>query len=110
MKNSAYVGLDVHKLTMAIAIAEAGASSEVRFFGEIANSPAAVASMVKKLAPRHGKLQFAYEGGPCGYGPIDPPVWEISACPCLPSPWGSYLSPSREKGVPPAECPPPDDK
>jgi hypothetical protein len=39
MKNSAYVGLDVHKLTMAIAIAEAGASSEVRFFGEIANSP-----------------------------------------------------------------------
>ena len=51
MKNSAYVGLDVHKLTIAIAIAEAGASGEVRFFGEIANSPAAVASKVKKLAP-----------------------------------------------------------
>src|SRR5271166_889098 len=42
MNNSAYVGLDVHKSTIAIAIAEAGASGEVRFFGEIANSRDAV--------------------------------------------------------------------
>jgi len=54
----AYVGLDVHKATIAIAIAEVGRSSEVRFFGEIANSPDAVAAMLKKLAIRHAKLHF----------------------------------------------------
>jgi transposase len=68
MTYSAYVGLDVHKATIAIAIAEVGRNSEVRFFGEIANSPDAVAAMLKKLTIRHAKLHFVYEAGPCGYG------------------------------------------
>jgi len=68
MNDNAYVGLDVHKATIAIAIADADAGGEVRFFGEIANSPDAVASTVKKLAQRRGQLHFAYEAGPCGYG------------------------------------------
>ena len=68
MNYSAYVGLDVHKATIAIAIAEVGRNSEVRFFGELANSPDAVAAMLKKLAIRHAKLHFVYEAGPCGYG------------------------------------------
>jgi transposase len=68
MTYSAYVGLDVHKATIAIAIAEVGRNSEVRFFGEIANSPDAVAAMLKKLAIRHPKLHFVYEAGPRGYG------------------------------------------
>jgi len=54
MNYSACVGLDVHKAT--IAIAEADAGGEVRFFGEIANCPDAVASMIKKLSQRHGKV------------------------------------------------------
>jgi transposase len=68
MNYSAYIGLDVHKATIAIAIAEAGRNSEVRFFGEIANSPDAVAATLKKLASRHVTLHFVYEAGPCGYG------------------------------------------
>jgi hypothetical protein len=68
MDYSAYVGLDVHKTTIAIAIAEAGRGSEVRFFGEIANSPYALAPLLKKLGARHGKLYFVHEAGPCGYG------------------------------------------
>jgi|HubBroStandDraft_4_1064222.scaffolds.fasta_scaffold64501_1 transposase len=68
MNYSAYVGLDVHKTTIAIAVAEAGRGSEVRFFGEIANSPDALATLLKKLGARHGKLYFVHEAGPCGYG------------------------------------------
>ena len=37
-----YVGLDVHKSTIAVAIAQAG-STEVRYFGEIPNTPEQIA-------------------------------------------------------------------
>jgi lauroyl/myristoyl acyltransferase len=68
MEFNSYIGLDVHKETIAVAIAEAGRAGEVRFFGEIANTPDAVANLLKKLRSRHGKLHFVYEAGPCGYG------------------------------------------
>ena len=34
-----YIGLDVHKETIAVALAEAGKRSEVREYGKIANTP-----------------------------------------------------------------------
>ena len=37
-----YIGLDVHKETIAVALAEAGKRNEVREYGKIANTPAAV--------------------------------------------------------------------
>ncbi len=43
MEFNAYIGLDVHKETIAVAIAETGRTGEVRFYGEIANTPDAVA-------------------------------------------------------------------
>lgn len=68
MEFNSYIGLDVHKETIAVAIADAGRDGEVRFYGEIANTPDAVASLLKKLGGRRGKLHFVYEAGPCGYG------------------------------------------
>ena len=43
-----YIGLDVHKETIAVALAEAGKRNEVREYGKIANTPAAVKALVAR--------------------------------------------------------------
>ncbi|HZI77421.1 MAG TPA: IS110 family transposase, partial [Gemmatimonadales bacterium] len=45
-----YVGLDVHKETIAVALAEAGLREDVREHGKIANTPAALKALTAKLA------------------------------------------------------------
>jgi transposase len=65
---TAFIGLDTHKDTIAVALAEGRRDGEVRYYGQIANEPTAVAKLVKQLAGRYGTLFFCYEAGPCGYG------------------------------------------
>lgn len=65
----AYIGLDVHKETIAIAVAPAGRGTpESR--GEISNKPKAVVKLIDRLNREYGGevLLFCYEAGPCGYG------------------------------------------
>jgi len=64
---SKYVGMDVHKSTIAVAVAEA-VGGEVRYLGEIANTPEAIGKLVKQLRRGDAELSFCYEAGPCGYG------------------------------------------
>jgi transposase len=59
--------LDVHKETIAVSVAEAD-GGEVRYMGEIPNTPDAVVKLVKRLRKEGAKLSFCYEAGPCGYG------------------------------------------
>src|ERR1700759_5003765 len=63
-----YVGLDVHKDTIAVAAAERGNRGDIRRYGTIANTPAALRSLAAKLRHNGAALHFCYEAGPCGYG------------------------------------------
>jgi transposase len=62
------VGLDVHNDTIAVALADGGQRGEVREYGKIANTPAALKTLCAKLARNGANLRFCYEAGPCGYG------------------------------------------
>lgn len=62
-----YVGMDVHKETIAVAIADARRGREVRFWGNISNSSESIEKLVRQLTERHGEIEFVYEAGPCGY-------------------------------------------
>ena len=63
---SKYVGLDTHKETIAVAVADA-LGGKVRYYGEIANTPEAIQKLVKQLCPDGEVISFCYEAGPCGY-------------------------------------------
>ena len=64
---SKYVGLDTHKDTIAVAVGEAF-GEKPRYYGEIPNTPDAIAKLVEKLSPDGEVVSFCYEAGPCGYG------------------------------------------
>ena len=49
-----YVGLDVHKDGVVVAVAEGGIRGEVREYGRIANTAAALERLVRKLGRRGG--------------------------------------------------------
>ncbi len=61
-----YLGLDVHKESIAVAIAPQN-TTEVRSYGIIGGTLEAVDKLVKKLWSESIELRFVYEAGPCGY-------------------------------------------
>ena len=67
MEKYKFVGLDVHKETIAVAVAEPD-GGEVRYLGEISNTADSVVKLVRRLRKEGGRLSFCYEAGPCGYG------------------------------------------
>jgi hypothetical protein len=64
----AFVAFDVAKRKHAVAIAEGGRTGEVRFAGEVENSPAAIERTIKKLGKRYDRLHVCFKAGPTGYG------------------------------------------
>lgn len=62
-----FVGMDVHKATIAIAVAEPGRDGEVRFVGNVPNTASSVLSLLGKLQDKHGALECIYEAGPCAF-------------------------------------------
>lgn len=60
---SEYIGMDVHKETIAVSVAEAD-SGEVRYHNEMANTPIAIEKLVRQLMKGDSELSFCYEEGP----------------------------------------------
>lgn len=67
-KKILYVGLDVHKASISVTVAEEGRDGAVRFIGAIPNTPDDIAKLVRRLARDGNDLDFCYEAGCCGYG------------------------------------------
>ncbi len=62
-----YVGLDVHKETIAVAVARDG-RGEPDYHGVIQNNDKAVNKLLRRLNADGEVLNLCYEAGPCGYG------------------------------------------
>lgn len=65
--NNIYVGLDVHKNSIAVAVAQEGRDAP-EYLGEIAHDSASIRKLLKRLSPNGEVLNICYEAGPTGYG------------------------------------------
>jgi transposase len=67
--NTLYLGLDVHKDSITIAIAQPGPKGEIRLFGTITNDVDRLEKALRRIRKAHpgAHLEVAYEAGPCGF-------------------------------------------
>jgi len=68
MNTVKFIGMDVHKKTITIAIADEGRQNQPRVYGTIANDLDALNKFCRKMISTSTQLHFVYEAGPCGYG------------------------------------------
>jgi transposase len=62
-----FVGLDVHKETIAVAYVAEEREAEVMSLGTIGTRQCDIDKLVRKLQAKGKPLHFVYEAGPCGY-------------------------------------------
>ena len=66
-KTVKYIGLDVHKNSISIAIAEDGQKRKVNFYGVINNDMDQLHKFLRKQISQGAEPRCVYEAGPCGY-------------------------------------------
>jgi transposase len=64
--NTLYVGLDVHKESIAVAYVAKNHAAEVVFLGTIGTRQCDLDQFIRKLQSKAKHLVFVYEAGPCG--------------------------------------------
>ncbi|WP_159587541.1 IS110 family transposase [Chelativorans xinjiangense] len=62
-----YIGLDVHRDTISIAVADEARNREIRFFGTVANDGEALHKALTSIGKDGATLKVCYESGPCGF-------------------------------------------
>ena len=76
-----FVGMDVHKDTIVVAVTATGEVGKAMAYGTFPNTTAALEKLVKRLRQAgSGPIKFCYEAGPCGYGfTVPSPRWAKTA-------------------------------
>lgn len=100
---SAYVGLDVHKDTIAVAVALPGREEPV-YRGEIKNQRKSLLRLIRALSPNGEVVSFCYEAGACGYGVYREIVetghrCEVVAPSLIPRRWGERVKTDRRDAL-----------
>jgi transposase len=62
-----YVGLDVHKESIAVAYVAQDHGAEVTYLGTIGTRQCDLDQLIRKMQSKAKHLVFVYEAGPCGY-------------------------------------------
>ena len=62
-----YIGMDVHKESIAVAYVSKDHDAEVVYLGTIGTRQCDIDQLVRKLQSKAKHLVFVYEAGPCGY-------------------------------------------
>ncbi|MDX3929923.1 MAG: transposase, partial [Shinella sp.] len=62
-----FIGLDVHRDTISIAVADEGGDREIRFFGTVANDCEVLRKALASIGKDGAPLKVCYEAGPCGF-------------------------------------------
>jgi transposase len=68
-QSTRFVGMDVHKETIVVAVTATGEVGKATVYGTFPNTTAGLEKLVKRLRQAgDGAIRFCYEAGPCGYG------------------------------------------
>src|ERR1700726_4840092 len=68
-QSTRFIGMDVHKETIVVAVTATGDVGKATPYGTFPNTAAALENLIKRLRQAgSGPLKFCYEAGPCGYG------------------------------------------
>jgi transposase len=67
-KRNMFIGLDVHKETIDVSIADGDRLGEIRHYGVIPSDLEPLDKVVRALRAPGRCLHFVYEAGPCGFG------------------------------------------
>jgi hypothetical protein len=62
-----YIGLDVHKESIAVAYVAQDSGAEVISLGTIGTRQCDIDKLLRQLRSKSKQLVFVYEAGPCGY-------------------------------------------
>jgi transposase len=63
-----FLGMDVHKETMAVASVAQEPGAEVTDLGPMGTRQCAIDPLMRQMPSKATYLIFVYEAGPCGYG------------------------------------------
>jgi transposase len=62
-----FIGMDVHKDSIAVAYVAQDHGAEVTYFGSIGTRQCDIDQLTRKIQSKAKHLIFVYEAGPCGY-------------------------------------------